>query len=92
MIKTFRHKGLEAFYKTGSLAGIQPKHAKRLREQLTALSVANEPGDLKRPGWRLHGLAGDRAGFFSITVQANWRVVFRFDNTDVELVDYLDYH
>ncbi len=92
MIKTFRHKGLEAFYKSGSLAGIQPKHAKRLREQLTALSVAHAPQDLKRPGWRLHGLAGNRAGFFSITVQANWRVIFRFDNADVELVDYLDYH
>lgn len=92
MIKSFRHKGLEAFYKTGSLAGIQPKHAARLRGQLTALSVANEPADLKRPGWRLHGLVGDRSGYWSLTVQANWRVVFRFDDTDVELVDYLDYH
>lgn len=92
MIKSFRHKGLEAFYKTGSLADIQAKHAKRLREQLTALSAANKPDDLKRPSWRLHGLAGDRTGFFSITVQANWRMVFRFDGTDIELVDYLDYH
>jgi proteic killer suppression protein len=92
MIKSFRHKGLEAFYQNGSLAGIQPIHAKRLREQLTALSIAHSPDDLKRPGWRLHGLTGNRAGFFSITVQANWRVVFRFDGIDVELVDYLDYH
>jgi len=92
MIKSFRHKGLETFYQTGSLAGIQPIHAKRLREQLTALSVAHGPEDLTRPGWRLHGLTGGRAGFFSLTVQANWRMVFRFDGTDVELVDYLDYH
>lgn len=92
MIKSFRHKGLEAFYQTRSLAGIQPIHAKRLREQLTALSVARGPEDLTRPGWRLHGLTGDRVGFFSLTVQANWRVIFRFDGTDVELVDYLDYH
>lgn len=92
MIKSFRHKGLEAFYQTGSLAGIQPIHAKRLREQLTALSVANAPEDLRRPSWRLHGLVGDRTGFFSITVQANWRIVFRFDGADIELVDYLDYH
>ncbi len=92
MIISFRHKGLEAFYKTGSLAGIQPIHAKRLREQLTALSVAQKPEDLKRPAWRLHGLTGDRAGFLAITVQANWRVIFRFDGADVELVDYLDYH
>lgn len=92
MIKSFRHKGLEAFHQTGSLAGIQPIHAKRLREQLTALSVAHGTEDLIRPGWRLHGLTGDRAGYFSLTVQANWRLVFRFDGADVELVDYLDYH
>jgi proteic killer suppression protein len=92
MIKSFRHKGLEIFYKTGSQAGIQPIHAKRLREQLTALNVAHGPEDLARPGWRLHGLQGDRAGYCSLTVQANWRVVFRFDGEDVELLDYLDYH
>lgn len=92
MIKSFRHKGLEVFYKTGSHAGIQPIHAKRLREQLTALGVASGSEDLARPSWRLHGLSGDRDGFFSLTVQANWRMVFRFDGTDVELVDYLDYH
>lgn len=92
MIKSFRHKGLETFFKTGSKAGIQPIHAERLREQLTALSVANTPEDLARSGWRLHGLVGDRAGFFSLTVQANWRIIFRFDGVDVELVDYLDYH
>lgn len=92
MIKSFRHKGLEAFYCTGSLAGIQPIHAKRLREQLTALSVAQRAEDLNRPSWRLHGLTGNRAGFFSLTVQANWRIVFRFNGEDVELVDYLDYH
>ncbi len=92
MIKTFCHKGLEAFFKIGSVAGVQPMHAKRLREQLTALSAAHGTEDLSRPGWRLHGLTGDRAGYFSLTVQANWRVVFRFDGVDVELVDYLDYH
>jgi proteic killer suppression protein len=92
MIKTFRHKGLEAFYRTGSNAGIQAIHAKRLREQLTALTVAHGPEDLSRPGWRLHALSGDRAGNWSLTVQANWRIVFRFDGGDVELVDYVDYH
>lgn len=92
MIKSFRHKGLERFYLTGSLAGIQAIHAKRLRDQLSALSVALGPEDLGNPGWRLHELKGDRNGFYSLTVQANWRVIFRFDGADVELVDYLDYH
>lgn len=92
MIKSFRHKGLEVFFLTGSAAGIQPIHAKRLREQLTALNVASGPGDLARPAWRLHNLTGDRKGYLSLTVQANWRLVFRFDGGDVELLDYLDYH
>ncbi len=92
MILTFKHKGLEAFYSTGSKAGIQPVHAKRLRELLTALSVASGPQDLGRPSWRLHGLSSDRAGFHAVTVQANWRLTFRFIGADIELLDYLDYH
>ena len=92
MIKSFLHKGLEAFFLTGSAAGIQPIHAKRLREQLTALHAAKSPADLARPAWRFHPLTGNRQGFLSLTVQANWRLVFRFDGGDVELLDYLDYH
>ncbi|MCK0506318.1 MULTISPECIES: type II toxin-antitoxin system RelE/ParE family toxin [Aromatoleum] len=92
MIVSFRHKGLEAFFRTGSQAGIQPMHAKRLREMLTALNAAAGPEDLARPSWRLHGLTGDRAGFLSMTVQANWRLTFRFEGGAVELLDYLDYH
>jgi proteic killer suppression protein len=92
MILTFRHKGLEAFFKTGSTARIQAIHAKRLRELLTALNVASGLQDLSRPSWRLHGLSGDRNGFHAVTVQANWRLTFRFVGADVELLDYLDYH
>ena len=92
MILSFRHKGLEAFFKTGRMAGIQPVHAKRLRELLTALNAASGPKDLGRPSWRLHGLSGDRAGFHSVTVQANWQLTFRFVGADVELLDFLDYH
>ena len=92
MIVSFRHKGLEAFFRTGVQAGIQPMHGMRLREMLTALNAAASPADLARPSWRLHGLSGDRAGFLSLTVQANWRLTFRFHGTDVELLDYLDYH
>lgn len=92
MIVSFRHKGLEAFFRSGTQAGIQPIHAKRLREMLAALHVASGPSDLARPSWRLHGLSGDRAGFHAMTVQANWRLVFRFDETNIELLDYIDYH
>jgi proteic killer suppression protein len=48
--------------------------------------------DLAAPGWRLHPLTGELKGFHSITVNGNWRVIFRFVGQDVELVDYLDYH
>lgn len=92
MIISFRHKGLQAFFLTGSKAGIQAMHAKRLRELLTALNAARGPQDMARPAWRLHPLVGERAGFHAVTVQANWRLTFRFVGEGVELVDYLDYH
>jgi proteic killer suppression protein len=92
VIKSFRHKGLEAFFRRGTKSGIQPHHAAKLRLQLTALEVALRPEDLAAPGWRLHPLTGSLKGFHSITVNGNWRVIFRFDGPDVELVDYLDYH
>jgi proteic killer suppression protein len=68
------------------------RYATRLRELLTALNAATGPKDLSRPSWRMHGLSGDRAGFHAVAVQANWRLAFRFVGTDVELLDYLDYH
>jgi proteic killer suppression protein len=72
VIKTFRHAGLERFDRTGSKAGIQPKHDKRLRMQLTALDAATQPTDLAViPGWRLHELKGDQSGRWSITVNGN---------------------
>lgn len=92
MIKSFRHKGLESFFKTGSKAGIQPAQAAKLRIQLTALDYAKRLEDLNGPGWRLHALKGDLRGFHSLTVNGNWRLIFRFEKSDVELVDYLDYH
>ena len=92
MILSFRHKGLQTFYERGSKAGIQAIHSARLRELLTALSVARGPQDLGMPSWRLHPLTGKLTGFYAVTVQANWRLVFRFVGEDVELIDYLDYH
>ncbi len=92
MIKGFRHKGLEKFFKTGSKAGIQAQHAARLRIQLTALDHATNPKDMNAPGWRPHKLSGDMAGFYSISVSGNWRLIFRFEGKDAVEVDYLDYH
>ncbi len=92
MIKCFRHKGIERFFKTGSKAGIQAQHANRLRIMLTRLDVANCPEDTDAPGWGLHSLKGDLAGHWTISVNGNWRMTFAFDGTDAVLVDYQDYH
>jgi toxin HigB-1 len=59
---------------------------------LTTLNVSESPEEMNIPGWRLHSLSGDLAGYWSITVSGNWRLIFRFDGKDAELVDYVDYH
>lgn len=92
MIKSFRHKGLEKFFKSGSTAGIQPKHAVKLQIQLTALNSATRPEDMSAPGWRLHPLKGSLAGHWAITVNGNWRMTFFFEGDNAVLVDYQDYH
>jgi proteic killer suppression protein len=92
VIRSFRHRGLKRFFETGSKAGIQPQHAGRLRLQLGRLSVASGPGDMDRPGWRLHALRGDLGGQWAVWVDKNWRLTFRFEGTEVEVVDYQDYH
>ena len=92
MIRSFRHKGLERFYCTGSTAGIQARHAKRLRLQLFTLNRASNPQDMNAPGWKLHALQGSLAGHWSIWVNGNWRLTFTFTDGDAELVDYQDYH
>ncbi|NGZ83317.1 type II toxin-antitoxin system RelE/ParE family toxin [Duganella aceris] len=92
MIKSFRHKGLQRFFETGSKAGIQAAHAPRLLLQLAALHRAARPEDLLVASWSLHQLKGDLKGHWAMTVNGNWRVIFTFDGTDVVLVDYRDYH
>lgn len=92
MIKGFRHKGLEQFYRMGSKAGIQPEHAVGLRKQLTLLEAAVGPEDVNVPGYQLHSLKGDLTGQWAIKVDKNWRLTFSFEGADVILLDYRDYH
>jgi proteic killer suppression protein len=92
MIIGFRHKGLETFYRTGSTRGIQAAHSPKLATILAMLDAAAEPQDLNQPGLRLHPLKGKQKGQWSVWVNGNWRVTFRFAGANVELVDYLDYH
>jgi len=92
LIKGFRHRGLEKFFEAGSKAGIQPKHADKLRLQLFALDNAKRPEDMNAPGWRLHRLAGHLKDHWAISVSGNWRLTFKFEGEDAILVDYQDYH
>lgn len=91
-IKRFRHKGLERFFVTGSTRGIQAKHADRLRLILGRLNAAAGPRDMNLPGLSLHELHGTRKGMWAVKVSGNWRVTFASSGTDVEQVDYEDYH
>jgi proteic killer suppression protein len=92
MIRSFKHKGLEAFFKTGSKAGIQPSHAPKLTRILAALESCSTLAVMNVPGWNLHQLAGPLAQHHAVTVSGNWRVTFKFHDGDVYLLDYLDYH
>ena len=92
MIKTFRHKGLQRLFETGSKAGIQPDHEEKLRMRLAALETATCIEDMDLPGFRLHRLKGDRKGLWAIDVSRNWRLVFSFEGGNVFVVDYEDYH
>ncbi|MEO6967924.1 MAG: type II toxin-antitoxin system RelE/ParE family toxin [Rhodanobacteraceae bacterium] len=92
MIRSFRHKGVETFFRTGRTSGIQVKHAPRLRLQLAQLNVAKAPHDMAAPGWKLHPLKGRLADRWAISISGNWRLTFMFENGDAVLVDYQDYH
>ena len=92
MIQSFKHKGLEAFFTTGSKSGIQAKHAKRLQLILGRLNAATAASDMDLPGLYLHSLSGNRDEIWSVRVSGNWRVTFRFIGAHAEIVNYEDYH
>ena len=91
MILSFRHKGLEKFFTTGSLKGIQASHANRLRLQLAALNSAITIKDMDAPSYGLHELKGERKGTWSISINGNWRLTFKSVEGSAEIVDYEDY-
>ena len=92
MILSFRHKGLERFFYTGSKRGILPEHAQKIERILDRLDASVSPMDMNLPGYRLHELKGQDAGRWAVTISANWRITFEFVNQNAFLVDYQDYH
>ena len=92
MIVSFKHRGLEKYFLRGTKSGIQAKHESRIRLILARLDSSTSAKDMDLPGLRLHELTGKRKRIWSVVVSGNWRITFRFDGEDAEIVDYEDYH
>ena len=92
MIVSFKHRGLELFYQRGSTRGIQANHANKLTRILQTLDAATSARGMNLPGFELHALKGNLKGRWSVSVNGNWRVTFRFIDRGAEVVDYQDYH
>ncbi len=92
MIKNFKHKGLKRFFENNDLSGIQARHADKLSDILDLLDAAECAADMNVPGYMLHLLEPKRNMIYSVRVSGNWRVTFRMNGRDAEIVDYLDYH
>jgi len=92
MITSFKHRGLKRLYERGDQRGIRPDLLNTVEEILARLDEADVPQAMNLPGYRLHSLKGDRKGFWSVTVRANWRIIFRFEGADALDVELIDYH
>ena len=91
-IKTFKHKGLKKLFDSGSKAGVQAVHANRIKLILDLLNSVLEPKDMNFPGSDFHPLKGNRKGTYSVHVNGNWTIIFRFENGQAKEVDLEDYH
>lgn len=92
MIQSFRHKGLKRLFEKGEAKGIRADQLEKIENILFVLSRARKPEDVDLPGFHLHPLKGDMKGLWAVTVRANWRVTFRFEEGEACDVDLLDYH
>ena len=92
MIRSFKHRGLQRLYERGDRSGIRPDLLETVDRILTVLDNAATPQALNIPRYRLHQLKGELNGLWSVTVRANWRIVFRFEGTDAFDVELIDYH
>ncbi|MGH8751863.1 MAG: type II toxin-antitoxin system RelE/ParE family toxin [Burkholderiales bacterium] len=91
MIRNFRHKGLERFFTKNEHSRIDAKQANRIRRVLDRLDVVARPEDMNLPGYGFHPLKSNRKGTYAISISGNWRITFRFaesDAIDVNLEDY----
>ena len=92
MIRSFKHRGLKRLYERDDRSGIRPDLLDMVEDILARLDDAGTPQAMNLPGYRLHPLKGGLRGFWSVTVRANWRIIFRFEEDDVFDVELIDYH
>ena len=92
MIQAFRHKGLKVLFERDDRRKVPADYADKIARILARLEEASEASNMDLPGFRLHPLKGDLAGFWSVTVSGNWRVIFRFEGGHASEVDLVDYH
>ena len=92
MIKSFKHKGLKEFFYNGTTKGIQAKHVNKLADILDLLDAADKIQVMNFPGSRLHKLEPKTENIWSVRVSGNWRISFKFIDSDAYFVDYIDYH
>lgn len=92
MIVSIQHKGLRLYYGDGNGAKLPAVYLKKIARILTSLDAVSSVSDIEQLGSGIHKLTGDMADFWSISVSANYRIIFRYDKGDVYDVDYLDYH
>lgn len=92
MIRNFRHKGLQLLFEDDDGRKLPADMLNRIRLILSTLQAASGIEGMSLPTFRLHRLKGDLKGYFSVTVQANWRIIFRFERGDALDVDFIDYH
>lgn len=93
MIGSIKHKALRRYFETGNSQGLPADSVARLKRLVSALNAAENLDELGSvPGWRLHGLKGDRSGYWSLSVSGNWRLIFKWLNGKAEDLDFIDYH
>ena len=92
MIVSFKHRGLKRLYLRGDRSQIRQDLLDKVENILALLDAAAAPQALDLPGYRLHRLKGDRKEFWAVTVRANWRIIFRFEDGDAHDVELIDYH
>ena len=83
---------MRRLFEKGEAKGLRADHVAKVENILAVLNRARKPSDMDLPGFRLHRLKGDLKDFWSVTVRANWRVIFLFEEGHAYDVDLIDYH